>query len=64
MLINSQTRTTQTPKYKTMKLLTQHDLLNIQNYLVETNIYEKLDKSLMADVNENYNIMHQEIYDK
>ena len=47
----------------TIKKLTQHALLNIQNDLVEKNIYDKLDKSLMADVNQNYNIMHQEIYD-
>ena len=51
------------PKYMTIKKLTQHALLNIQNDLVEKNIYDKLDKSLMADVNQNYNIMHQEIYD-
>ena len=47
----------------TIKKLTQHALLNIQNDLVEKNIYDKLDKSLMADVNQNYNIMHQEICD-
>ena len=45
----------------TIKKLTQHALLNIQNDLVEKNIYEKLDKSLIADVNKNYTIMHQEI---
>ena len=60
--INAQTRKTPPPKYMTKKL-TRHTLLNIQNDLVEKNIYEKLDKSLMADVNKNYNIMHQEIYD-
>ena len=49
-------------KYMTIKK-TQHAFLNIQNDLVEKNIYDKLDKSLMADVNQNYNIMHQEIYD-
>ena len=63
MLINSQTRKPPPPKYMTIKKLTQHALLNIQNYLVEKNIYDKLDKSLMADVNQNYNITHQEIYD-
>ena len=63
MLINSQTRKRPPPKYMTIKKLTQHALLNIQNDLVEKNIYDKLDKSLMADVNQNYNIMHQEIYD-
>ena len=47
----------------TIKKLTQHALLNIQIDLVEKNIYDKLDKSLMAYVNQNYNIMHQEIYD-
>ena len=46
----------------TIKTLTQHALLNIQNNLVEKNIYEKLDKSLMTDVIQNYNIMHQETY--
>ena len=63
MLMNSQTRKTPPPKYMTIKKLTQHALLNIQNDLVEKNIYEKLDKSLIADVNKNYNIMHQGIYD-
>ena len=63
MLINSQTRKRPPPKYMTIKKLTQHALLNIQNDLVEKNIYDKLDQSLMADVNQNYNIMHQEIYD-
>ena len=63
MLLNSQTRKTPPPKYMTIKKLTQHALLNIHNDLEEKNIYEKLDKSLMADVNQNYNIMHQEIYD-
>ena len=63
MLINSQTRKRPPPKYMTIKQLTQHALLNIQIDLVEKNIYDKLDKSLMADVNQNYNIMHQEIYD-
>ena len=62
MLINSQTRKRPPPKYMTIKKLTQHALLNIQNDLVEKNIYDKLDKSLMADVNKNYNIMHQERY--
>ena len=47
----------------TIKKLTQHALLNIHNDLEEKNIYEKLDQSFMADVNQNYNIMHQEIYD-
>ena len=47
----------------TIKKLTQHALLNIHNDLEENNIYEKLEKSLTADVNQNYNIMHQEIYD-
>ena len=47
----------------TIKKLTQHALLNIHNDLEEKNIYEKLDQSFMADVNKNYNIMHQEIYD-
>ena len=42
----------------TIKKLTQHALLNIQNDLVEKNIYDKLDKSLMADLNQNYNNMH------
>ena len=51
------------PKYLTIKKLTQHALLNIHNDLEEKNIYEKLDQSFMADVNQNYNIMHQEIYD-
>ena len=45
----------------TIKKLAQYALLNIQNDFVEKNIYEKLDQSLMADVNKNYNIMHQEI---
>ena len=64
MLLNSQTRKkTQPPKYMTIKKLTQHALLNIHNDLEEKNIYEKLDQSFMADVNKNYNIMHQEIYD-
>ena len=63
MLLNWQTRKTPAPKYMTIKKLTQHALLNIYNDLEEKNIYEKLDKSLMADVNQNYNIMHQEIYD-
>ena len=61
MLINSQTRKTPPPKYMTIKKLAQHALLNIQNDFVEKNIYDKLDKSHMADVNKNYNIMHQEI---
>ena len=39
-------------------------LLNIHNDLEEKNIYEKLYKSPMADVNQNYNIMHQEAYTK
>ena len=51
------------PKYMTIKKLTQHALLNIHNDFEEKNIYEKLDQSFMADVNKNYNIMHQEIYD-
>ena len=63
MLINSQTRKTPPPTYMKIKKLTQHALLNIQNDLVEKNVYGKLDKSLMADVNQNYNIMHQEIHD-
>ena len=61
MLINSQTR--KRPRPNDNKKLTQHAILNIQNDLVEKNIYDKLDKSLVADVNQNYNIMHQEIYD-
>ena len=52
-----------TPKYMTIKKLTQHALLNIHNDLEEKNIFEKLDQSFMADVNQNYNIMHQETYD-
>ena len=64
MLLNSQTRKKPPPpKYMTIKKLTQHALLNIHNDLEEKNIYEKLDQSFMADVNQNYNIMHQEIYD-
>ena len=57
------TKKTPPPKYMTIKKLTQHALLNIHNDLEEKNIYEKLDQSFMADVNKNYNIMHQEIYD-
>ena len=63
MLLNSQTRKTPPPKYMTINKLTQHALLNIHNDLEMKNIYEKFDKSLMAGVNQNYNIMHQEIYD-
>ena len=51
------------PKYITIKKLTEHAFLNIHDDLEEKNIYEKLDKTFMADVNKNYNIMHQEIYD-
>ena len=47
----------------TIKKLTQLALLHIHDDLEEKNIYEKLDKTFMADVNQNYNIMHQEIYD-
>ena len=62
MLLNAQRRKPPPPKYMTIKKLTQHALLNIDNDLVDKNIYEKLDKSLMADVNQNYSIMPQEIY--
>ena len=55
------TRKTPPPKYITIKKLTEHALLNIHDDLEEKNIYEKLDKTFMADVNKNYNIMHQEI---
>ena len=44
MLINSQTRKPPPPKYMTIKKLTQHALLNIQNDLVEKNIYMILNK--------------------
>ena len=62
-LANTKKKTTPTCKYMTIKKLTQHALLNIHNDLEEKNIYEKLDQSFMADVNKNYNIMHQEIHD-
>ena len=62
MLLNSQTRKKKKKIYMTIKKLTQH-ALNIHNDLEEKNFYEKFDQSFMADVNQNYNIMHQEIYD-
>ena len=42
MLINSQTRKPPPPKYMTIKKLTQHALLNIQNDLVEKNIMSSM----------------------
>ncbi len=62
MLLNAETKKSHTPNLVKLKVITQDALFNIHNYLMMTNIHEKLDQSPSADVNSNDDIMFNEIY--